>query len=87
MPRTTVTLDPDLDAKLKRLARERGVPFKVALNDVIRLGIGRAAGEEEAYVVPVRKLGVRPGINLDRSLQLACELEDAELIRKLELGK
>jgi hypothetical protein len=87
MPRTTVTLDPDVDAKLKQLARERGVSFKIALNDAIRLGIGRAAGEEEPYDVPARALGVRPGVNLDKSLRLASELEDSELVRKLELRK
>jgi hypothetical protein len=87
MPRTTVTLDPDVDAKLKRIARERGVPFKVALNDAIRLGIARAAGEEQPYEVPARPLEVRPGVNLDKALGLASELEDVELVRKLELRK
>ena len=30
--RTTVTLDPDVAAKLKAVARERGISFKQALN-------------------------------------------------------
>ena len=34
-----------------------------------------------------RSLGVRAGVNLDKALQLASELEDQEILRKLELGK
>lgn len=36
------------------------------------------------YRAPVRR-GVRPGLNLDKALQLAGELEDAETLRKLAL--
>lgn len=32
-------------------------------------------------------MGLRPGIDLTKALQLAAELEDAEIVRKLELGK
>jgi len=32
-------------------------------------------------------MGVRAGVDLDKALQLAGELEDAELVRKLELRK
>jgi hypothetical protein len=32
-------------------------------------------------------LGARPGVDLERALALAGELEDAEMLRKLELGK
>jgi hypothetical protein len=37
--------------------------------------------------MPARRMGVRPGVDLDRSLRLAGELEDAELVRKLALRK
>jgi hypothetical protein len=30
---------------------------------------------------------VRPGVNLDKALVLAGEMEDAEILRKLELRK
>ena len=39
------------------------------------------------YRVPARSLGLRPGIDLDRALRLAGDLEDEELVRKLELRK
>lgn len=85
--RTTVTLDPDVEAKLRALARERRVSFKEALNTSVRLGLDRSGGTVRPYRVPVRPLEVRVGVDLDRALRLAGELEDAELVRKLELRK
>jgi hypothetical protein len=85
--RTTVTLDPDVEAKLKATMRERGVSFKVALNEAVRAGLGGPAPALRRYRMPTGKLGVRPGMNVDKALRLAGELEDEEIIRKLELGK
>ncbi|HXV05034.1 MAG TPA: CopG family transcriptional regulator [Solirubrobacterales bacterium] len=85
--RTTVTLDPDVAAKLKRLARERDISFKEALNTSVRRGIERGEAKPRPYRIRTRDLGVRPGVNLDKALQLAGEMEDAETIRKLRLGK
>ena len=36
--RTTVTLDPDVEALLRRAMRERGASFKQVLNDAVRDG-------------------------------------------------
>jgi hypothetical protein len=86
--RTTVTLDPDVAAKLKRLARERDMSFKQALNSTVRRGFERGEQKPQPYrLPPPQRLGARPGVNLDKALQLAGELEDAEIIRKLRLGK
>jgi hypothetical protein len=85
--RTTVTLDPDVEAKLKATMRERGVSFKAALNEAVRAGLGGPPPAARRYRMPTGKLGVRPGVNLDKALRLAGELEDEEIIRKLELGK
>lgn len=85
--RTTVTLDDDVAAKLKRLARERDVSFKEALNSSVRRGIERGEVKPKPYRVRSRNLGVRPGVNLVKALQLAGELEDAETVRKMRLGK
>ena len=84
--RTTVTIDPDLAAKLRRIARERGISFKEALNTALRAGTG-APGTARPYRLPARRLGLRPGIDLDKALHLASALEDEETIRKLELRK
>jgi hypothetical protein len=85
--RTTVTLDPDVAARLKQSARERGISFKEALNSSVRRGFERGEASPRPYRVPSRRLSVRPGIDLDRALALAGELEDAETVRKLALRK
>ena len=84
--RTTVTLDDDVAARLKREARERGVSFKEALNTSVRQGLESEA-PSQPYRMPTRRLGVKPGVDLDRALALAGELEDAETLRKLALRK
>ncbi|MGE5281784.1 MAG: CopG family transcriptional regulator [Chloroflexota bacterium] len=86
--RTTVTLDDDVAVKLKRLARERDISFKEALNSSVRRGIERGEARSRPYrLPPPQRLEARPGVNLDKALQLAGELEDAETMRKLQLGK
>ena len=82
--RTTVTLDDDTLALVRRRMRERGVSFKTALNDAIRDG---ALGQPRPipFLTRTADLGV-PTVNLDRALQLAAELEDEELLRKQRRG-
>lgn len=86
--RTTIDLDPDVDSRLRALARERGVPLREVVNEALRSGIDPTPGQPPtAYVLPSRDLGVRPGVNLDKALALAGALEDEETLRKLELRK
>ena len=85
--RTTVTLDDDVAAAVKRAARERGVSFKEALNSVLRAGLGAGAPSARRYRVPSRRLALRPGIDLSKALRLAAALEDDELVHKLERRK
>jgi hypothetical protein len=86
--RTTITLDPDLAAKLRSLASERDISFKEAVNTVLRRGLASGpSGSKRPYRLASRQLGLRPGIDLEHALRLAGELEDAETIRKLELRK
>jgi hypothetical protein len=82
--RTTVTLDPDTHALVHKLMRQRGVTFKQALNDAIRAGAtGRPA--PRSYTTP-RKMGP-PLVDITKALQLAGQLEDEVLIRKLAEGR
>ncbi|MBS1861385.1 MAG: antitoxin [Actinobacteria bacterium] len=85
--RTTVTLDPDVAARLRRLMEEGDLSFKEALNATVRAGLDAPAREGTPYRLPTRELRARPGIELDRALALAGELEDEESSRKLELRK
>lgn len=82
--RTTVTLDDDTLAVVRRRMREQGVSFKVALNDAIREG-AQGRPNPAAFSTRTANLGV-PAVNLDRALQLAAELEDEELIRRQRRG-
>lgn len=85
--RTTVTLDPDVVAKLQATVRERGLSFKVVLNEALRAGLSGPAPEAGHYRFPSRSLGLRNGVDLDHALGLAADLEDSEVVRKLELRK
>ena len=40
--RTTVTLDPDVEVLVRKLMRERGLSFKYAVNQAIRMGLAPA---------------------------------------------
>ena len=85
--RTTLTLEPDLDARLRTLAQELGISFKAAVNLVIRRGLSPEVTQPVPFTVRARPMGLRPGIDLDKALSLAAQLEDEEIIRKLELRK
>lgn len=82
--RTTVTLDPDTAALVRRRMQERRVSFKEALNGAIREGL--APERVGPFATRTADLGV-PTVNLDRALHLAGELEDEELVRKMRSGK
>lgn len=84
--RTTLTLDPDIAQQLQAAARERGVSFKEIVNSTLRRGLNSAA-EPQPYRVRARPMGLRPGYNLDKALQLAADFEDEELIHKMQLRK
>jgi hypothetical protein len=85
--RTTIDLDPDVDAGLRALARERGLPLRAVINQALRAGMTPGEAAQEPYRLPTRRLGVRPGIDLDKALRLAGEIEDDEIVRKLDLRK
>jgi predicted transcriptional regulator len=85
--RTTVTLDQDVAAKLREVARERGTSFKATLNEALRAGLGGGSRSARPYRMPSRWMGVRKGVDLDHAGRLLGELEDAEIIRKLQLRK
>ena len=79
--RTTVTLDPDAEQIVRRRMRERGLSFKDAINDAIRSAVMTAA-PREPFRTEVSALG-ESHANLDRALQIAADIEDDELIRKM----
>lgn len=82
-----MTLDPDVEAKLRAVMRERGVSFKVAINDAIRTGLSTPAVAARRFRVKAAPLGLRPEFNWDKALTIAGEMEDEEIVRKMEMGK
>ncbi|MFP5229373.1 MAG: antitoxin [Acidobacteriota bacterium] len=83
--RTTITLDPDVDQLLRRAMRERGTTFRDTVNEAIRSGL------RPHKVPPFRQksvdMGLNPRMNWDKALQLASDLEDEEILRKMARGK
>jgi hypothetical protein len=85
--RTTVTLDADVAARLRRVARERGISFKEALNQAVRAGLDPTRRPGRPFRQRTKPMGLRPGLRIDKALQLAAALEDEEIARELELRK
>ncbi len=83
--RTTVTLDSDVHQLIKRAMKERGLTFKQALNDAVRMGM-TPSRRAPAPRFETHDLG-EPLVDLTKALQLAGNLEDEELARKLSQGK
>lgn len=80
--RTTVTLDPDTEQIIRRTMKERDITFKQAINDAIRRGRARPTSERRA-TFPTYDMG-EPKMDLTKALQIAGQLEDAEIIRKMK---
>lgn len=83
--RTTLTLDADVHALVRKLMRERGIGLKEAVNLAIRRGLAPTRGSDGA-TTPTFDMG-EPAVPIDKALRLAAELEDEELLRKLALRK
>lgn len=81
-----MTLDEDVAQEIHRRMRERGSTFKATLNDLLRRGL-RARDTVAPYDPPTVRMGVQPGLDLDKALSVAAALEDDETVRKLELRK
>lgn len=82
--RTTITLDADVEALVKRAMRERGLSFKEAVNGAIRTGIGARTRPAELDF-PVHDMG-EALVDVTKALRLAGELEDQELAERLARG-
>jgi hypothetical protein len=81
--RSTVTLDPDTRMLVERAMRERGLSFKEAVNEAIRAGLGSSAARR--YTTP-RELGPAR-VDLTKALEIAGQLEDDALARRLSEGR
>ena len=85
--RTTITLDPDVQALIRTVMKERGISFKEALNSAVRTGLTQGKPKRRYFVQKTYSLGSDQNFRWDKALEAAAALEDEELGRKLSLRK
>ncbi len=88
--RTTLTIEDEVARALRKQAYETGRSFKEVVNRALRLGITyeqAGLGSRRYKVKPVSLGGVLPGLNLDKALLIADELEETEIAGKLRMRK
>lgn len=87
--RTTVDIDDDILLRLRQRAHRASIPLKKAVNAALRAALdGPPPADREPYRCPTFSMGEpAAGVDLDRALTLADELEDEEVLRELELRK
>lgn len=78
-----MTLDSDVEQIIRRLMAERGVSFRQALNEAVRMGA--QASKPQPFRTQTARLG-ECTVNLDRALTIAGDVEDEELLRRMRLG-
>ena len=85
MMRTTLTLEPEVAARLKSEVRRTGRPFKTVVNEALKRGLGLMGKPTRPPRFEVRPhaFGFRPGVDLDRLNQVADELDAEDAARKL----
>jgi hypothetical protein len=85
--RTTVTLDPDVQALIRTAMKERGISFKEALNSAVRTGLTQGKPKRLNFVQKSYSLGSDQNFRWDKALEIASAIEDEELSRKFSLRK
>jgi len=86
--RTTVTLDPDVERLIRDAITERGISFKEALNEAVRIGLGgKGLKRARKFTQKSFRMGAAQEFRWDKALAVADAIEDEELSRKLVLRK
>lgn len=86
--RTTLSIPDDILFELRELARARRTSLTRVVADTLRAGLlaAKTGKPGRRPLVPVFDLG-KPRVDLDQALRLAAEMEDEEILRKMEAGK
>ena len=81
--RTTVTLDPDVQALLQEAAHRSGKRFKATLNDAVRAALAPKPADAAMASTdwPTYDMG-QALVDLTKALALADELDDAENVAR-----
>jgi hypothetical protein len=77
VPRTTITLDEDVRAKLEATMRKSGKSFKETVNETLRLGLLNPGKREKVkpFKIRARDLQLKPGYSYDKPWDLIEEIE------------
>ena len=86
--RTTVNIPDDVLHDLKELSRSRKASLTATVTEVLRTGLAQMSNprRRQRYRQKTYDMGV-PRVDLTNALQLAAELEDEEMLRKMERGR
>jgi len=87
--RATLTLDDEIVFALTQRALQERKAFEEVANAVLRLELALAQGQLQPKpyrLEPSSMGGVLPGVDLDKALRLASELEDDAISRQLGLA-
>lgn len=86
--RTTLTIDDRIDRELRGIVKRTNKPYKQVVNETLQRGLATPVYSKRKYKLKPSSLGEpNPNYDLSKSLQLADQLEDEELLRKLNLRK
>ena len=87
--RTTLTLEDAVAKALKEEALKRGVPMKILVNLALKAGLHALSTDQgtKPYRLAAKPLGLpEEGIDLTKSLSIADELENEQLMSKALKG-
>jgi predicted nucleic acid-binding protein len=82
--RTTVTLDDDVVARVKRESRSRGASFRDTLNDLLRAALVGIDNQPRRHALGIKAtpMGHKPGLNYD-SIESLIEYGEGERHREI----
>lgn len=83
--RTTLTVDDDIAAELRRLAASNPRGFKHVVNELLRRGLAagsRPLPSATAFVVKAKSCGFQPGVDPLKLNQLTDEMESDDFIQR-----
>jgi len=77
VPRTTLTLEDDVAAKLKAVMRRTGRSFKDTVNEILRYGLAQQTRvkKQKPFKIHAKDMGLRPGLDYDHISRLLEEIE------------
>lgn len=85
--RTTITLEPDVQALIRTAMKERGISFKEALNSAVRAGLTQGKLKRQRFTQRSYSLGEDQNFRWDKGFQASAAIEDEELVQKIALRK